>query len=235
MQRGTLNFSTRDNVFFVGSSLKRMYEMHSWILMPEESIVGQYLQRDLEPHERESFPLLEGPFKYRLLPIRGMENVVITHQHTTHVYPFKTLPSLTSHIHPRFVIMALARTLVSPDIVERSQARAWLEEYPYFREIGTLYTDWANQCPDIYLSDPSYVPEQVDGADALDDSDVDDEYESDADGTVTPPRRQPLARKGTHVYPSSLSDLHKSKPTCRKLRFRACDTGEISGGWTMVY
>ncbi|KAJ3523309.1 hypothetical protein NMY22_g11497 [Coprinellus aureogranulatus] len=131
MRKGALNLDTRENVFFLGSALNALYKNRKWALLPEERIVDSYLVLETGnsgipyvPKGREEFPHLnEGIYRYTFLPLSAdMERVKILRRNssspasssdafTTHLYPFHTLPVLTSHIHPKFVLLHLSEAL----------------------------------------------------------------------------------------------------------------------------
>ncbi|KAF6756236.1 hypothetical protein DFP72DRAFT_1169196 [Ephemerocybe angulata] len=240
MQRGTLNLATSQNVFFVGASLKRMYEEHKWALMPEDAVIDQFFKKNWGPHPRKSFPELSPPFKYRLIPIRGMENIGITQQEehppnssssfTTHVYPFKALPLLTSHLQPKFVITALARVVWNITIVPEPQQWALVKEYPLLSRMHRLYSRWVLELPKQAFADLSFVPEALDEVDEADEN-YPEEDVSDGDSVVTDPCRlvirieRDVERNAKKRKRSpSLSDL-----TRQKVREYSKEKG---GGWT---
>lgn len=92
-----------------------------------------------------------------------------------YAFPFKTMPDVISHVHPKFAILELGRKLSSYPTV--SELRMWYPELiPFISDIVTLFSAWTSNIPMDALENPSYVPFVTD----------DDILEN---GARTPPRR----------------------------------------------
>ncbi|KAF5326005.1 hypothetical protein D9611_000520 [Ephemerocybe angulata] len=239
MQRGTLNLATSQNVFFVGASLKKMHEEHKWALMPEDAVIDQFFGGIWGPHPRKSFPEMFPPFKYRLIPLPGMEHVGITYQHerpptsnecfTTHVYPFKTLPLLISHIQPKFVLMAFARLIAY--IVPKPHLRDLVKEYPQLSRVRRLYSRWVRDLPEQALADPSFVPEALNEVDEADE-DCPEEDVSDGDSVVTDPCRLVIRIERDVERNAKKRKRSPSPSDLTRQKLREYSKQEKGGGWT---
>ncbi|PPQ87011.1 hypothetical protein CVT24_002716, partial [Panaeolus cyanescens] len=150
---GSLNLDTRRNVFFVGASLYELYRKHKWSLVPEEMVVSQFFYEGLmgpQPRTRHDFPKLQSQtFKYTFLPIKDMEDVCITRQSedktvTIYEHPFSGFPTITSHIHPTFVLLHLANALWHLDT---GRYDAIVEQYPWLDNVDMLHTNWFAELP----------------------------------------------------------------------------------------
>lgn len=106
----------------------------------------------------------------------------------THVYPFHTLPKITSHIHPKFAVYALGHWLraVRPD----SRA-AVLTQWPSTHKVVKIWGRWMQPAPPRASSDPSYIdPDSELLNEGEDEGGVSiDDRESDGDSVATRPRR----------------------------------------------
>ncbi|KAF8992488.1 hypothetical protein BDQ17DRAFT_1432338 [Cyathus striatus] len=124
--KGRINLDTRYNTFPVGESIRRMFENHQCILVPDDTIVNTILRRTVpltQARNRFSMTSTEGQkFEYRIIPITGMENVIFKRRSdmvsplhpgasTEHKYPFDTLPKRVGHVHLKFVIAAVGSLL----------------------------------------------------------------------------------------------------------------------------
>ncbi|KAH6905436.1 hypothetical protein BKA70DRAFT_1431073 [Coprinopsis sp. MPI-PUGE-AT-0042] len=201
MRRGTLNLDTRQNIMFVGASLRLMLDKGQWGLLPEDYILDEFLSGGYL-HMREKFPDYGNTtFKYTFIPIEDMEDVWLTRQNEhplkpahlqNHVYPFHTLPTLTSHVHPKFAVFMLGYWL---NAVRRESRGAVLAQWPSVHKVVKLWGRWTQQVPLEAASDPTYVDpntelltkneEEDEGGMAIDDR------ESDGDSVSTRPRRIP--------------------------------------------
>lgn len=126
-----------------------------------------------------------------------------TDAYRTHVYPFDTLPTLTSHVHPSFALLRLSRLLFDrardPYIINLTQTNTLVAK------IARLSVGWC--CPQLpprakydptFLSNPAPRKEgSEEGTSELDEgelsdneSDEDLDYQSSEGDTIaTPPRR----------------------------------------------
>ncbi|KAH6892801.1 hypothetical protein BKA70DRAFT_1201112 [Coprinopsis sp. MPI-PUGE-AT-0042] len=164
MRRNTLNLDSRENICFLGASLYLLYKNCQWGLLPSESIVEQFFgARGAFVLPRVKFPDIQGPtFEYTLFPFSNMQRVQIT-QHeddssppSIHSYPFTDLPTLTSHIHPRFAIMGFALNLLSLELPDHHMCAIY-NTWPITRKIVALYNAWTADIPDYAQYDPSYI------------------------------------------------------------------------------
>ncbi|PPQ99651.1 hypothetical protein CVT24_005229 [Panaeolus cyanescens] len=160
--KGSLNLDTKRNVFFVGASLYELYKRHQWSLVPEEKVVSQFFYEcRSRPRRRSDFPKLQSQtFKYTFLPIKRMEDVCITRQSdgntvTIYEHPFSGFPTITSHIHPTFVLLHLTNALWS---ITRERYDAIVRQYPWLRGMRDLHTMWFARLPGDANRNPTYVP-----------------------------------------------------------------------------
>ncbi|PPQ85194.1 hypothetical protein CVT24_007947 [Panaeolus cyanescens] len=149
--KGSLHLDTRRNVFFVGTSLYELYKRHNWSLVPEEMVVSQFFyEGGTRPRKRRDFPKLQSQtFKYTFLPIKNMEDVYISRQSedntvTIHEYPFSGFPTITSHIHPVFVLLHLSESLWC---VNTESYNAIVKQYPWLHKMRELHTSWFAELP----------------------------------------------------------------------------------------
>lgn len=130
-------------------------------------------------------------FNYTLLPLANLSDVSILRRPVStivdadgasiHTYPFTSLPTLISHVHPTFVIFRLTLLLRSsrPFILGLIKANPSVGKV---RELGSTWTAWFHG-PVMQL-DPSFVHHR-------DDSLVRTNHSSGAASAVTNPRRVP--------------------------------------------
>ncbi|PPR01850.1 hypothetical protein CVT24_001738 [Panaeolus cyanescens] len=164
MRKGSLNLDTSRNILFLGASLHEIYKYWKWALVPEESVVRQYFHKSFDlPLWRKDFRDIQGEtFKYTFQPIQDMEDIYIARQSTDnsqeviiHEYPFKTLPVLTSHVHPKYVILHLGQILCSGLV--GSTAHYIMEKYPWLELVEALYIRWVAAIPRNADQDPTYA------------------------------------------------------------------------------
>ncbi|KAF9037600.1 hypothetical protein BJ165DRAFT_1501962 [Panaeolus papilionaceus] len=207
MKKGTLNLDTRQNIFFLGASMHEMYKNKIWALLPEKDVVYQYFDKEGScPLKRPKFPQVEGDtFQYKILPIQDMEDVYITRQTTNsnepfavHDYPFEDLPTITSHVHPKFAILHLGQILRNRGVPTK---KTLMQKLPWLEDVSELFTWWTSRVPDyaknhlpyidLSSNSPSHSPESIS---VLSNRDLD-----------TPPRRiQHILTVGEgHGYASS--------------------------------
>ncbi|PPR01854.1 hypothetical protein CVT24_001742 [Panaeolus cyanescens] len=164
LRKGSLNLDTSRNILFLDASLHELYKDRKWALVPEESDVRQFLHKSFDlPLWREDFRDIQGEtFKYTFTPIQDMEDIYLARQSTDnsqevtiHEYPFETFPVLTSHVHPKYVILHLGVILCSG--LERSARRRILEKYPWLELVESLYLRWVAYLPEDADQDPTYV------------------------------------------------------------------------------
>ncbi|PPQ66909.1 hypothetical protein CVT24_008524 [Panaeolus cyanescens] len=198
MSKGTLNLDTSRNVFHIGEILYNMFRVGKWLLVPEESIVAQYLTDDrCVALKRPEFPSIEDAvFRYTFIPVYDMENVYITRQRDgidppskdvldTYFYPFDTFPQIVSHVHPRFAILHCGYMLSSTLALPKGAYDSVMARVPYMEDIMTLHTQWTNrQLPYYHKNDPTFILPS-----SFDDESFSDYPASDGDSVATPPRR----------------------------------------------
>lgn len=222
MRKGTLNLDARRNIFFLGASLHSLYKSDLWALIPEEHVVDRFLSKPKgkilgSPLWRERFPDLEDEtFRYTFIPLADLSSFGITRQNqdtnladpgafTTHLHPFTTLPSFTSHVHPKYVILRMACLLssykaqIDPFIINLRKTNSVVRKLLKFK------TAWASaSLPFRANADPSFVnviPQAVEDREEeenphvfmesqsdSEDSEPDTES-SDGNSVCTPPRR----------------------------------------------
>ncbi|PPQ66906.1 hypothetical protein CVT24_008521 [Panaeolus cyanescens] len=208
MTKGTLRLDTRRNIFFVGASIRELYQQKRFAILPEESIIYKFLDMDGRPLERENMPIIEDTvFKYTFIPI-DLREVFITRQNednvtvpidpkgiTFHFHPFDGLPVVKSHVDPRFAILQIG------NIFKERSDLAWLAElkvkYPILEKVVEIHAQWTREVPERANADTTYVGEGEQDEETL--SEYDD---SDGDSVTTAPRR--LRDLGSLLPPPSL-------------------------------
>ena len=96
--------------------------------------------------------------------LKGTVEEVITCQHiidtpistdhfSIHLYPFKTLPLLKSHIHPKFDIFNAGAKLIDLTAVDVSKL---VEDIPGLSSIITLQDAWTRKLAENELNDPTF-------------------------------------------------------------------------------
>ena len=74
--------------------------------------------------------------------------------YSIHLYPFKTLPLLKSHIHPKFTIFDAGSKL---SVLKIDLIKKLINAFPSLATIMDLYAAWTRFLPkDLYEEDPSY-------------------------------------------------------------------------------
>jgi hypothetical protein len=109
------------------------------------------------------------------LPI--LDNELTSAKHfDTYYYPFKTLPLLQSHLHPKFVIFNAGKKLTSLDPAD---FRNLTTDFPCLTFILSLYMAWIRNVLPSQLDDQTYAPLVVPEDDYIssnDDDSKDEDY-----------------------------------------------------------
>ncbi|PPQ82079.1 hypothetical protein CVT24_012307 [Panaeolus cyanescens] len=163
---GTLNLDTHRNIFFLGASLYKLYRQNKWVLLPEDDVLDRYVYANGRAVVREDFPVFqEKTFKYRFVPLFDMEDIYVARQSSDslsqvdiHEYPFDTMPLLTSHVHPTFVLMHTSSVIHSQLILPPGALAIFSKRFPVVRRLKTLYSAWTSILPTRADSDPTYLP-----------------------------------------------------------------------------
>lgn len=212
MRRNTLNLDTRRNIFRAGAAIHRLFDNHSWLLIPEEAIVQIYhntltFDKGKWITNRALFPDIpdrDKPeyFEYKLVPTLQMDEIALHRQadpsgrrptsndFATYVYPFSNLPLLRSHIHPKYVILEMGRKLK----VSYPTLNSLVESYPILTRILNIYTAWVTKLPSHAFQDKSFKSKKNSG----NDNDQDDHLE---DGRTAPRRLRDRKRPRTQNDP----------------------------------
>ncbi|GJJ11849.1 hypothetical protein Clacol_006087 [Clathrus columnatus] len=181
MKRGTLNLDTRSNVFCVSTKFKRLWEKSKWILIPEDHILEHYYT---EAKNGQKFPDIgEGPYKYRFFGQSDMKSVAIHRQikfpdkKTDHLqaehfmfssFPFKNLGTLTSHIHPKFVLChigARSTAMAGNLLIQYSTAdQSLLDLITRCQRVVSQWSPWVD---DVASNDSGFIESQIDSNDIL--------------------------------------------------------------------
>ena len=106
----------------------------------------------------------------------------------THIFPFATLPQLTSHVHPTFVIMHLASIIFNNS---NAFLRSLTDSNRVVCKVASLYSGWAKGAPSWAVTEPSFVKAPKfyeEGVEVLEEVEFDSEL-LEGDGTCTPPYR----------------------------------------------
>lgn len=128
----------------------------------------------MDNYSPELMNVQQTRFKYRLIPLpQYMEEVTFSHQNSEeiptqpsdviiHIYPFHTLPTFESHLHPKFVVLETGRKLenIIADVFEPMIAyvgkavgnnvlNLWVDgiraHWPVVRDIERIYKAWTTE------------------------------------------------------------------------------------------
>ncbi|KAG5644902.1 hypothetical protein DXG03_007454 [Asterophora parasitica] len=151
---GTLHVDTSANVLPLAADMRKLLDQSWWLLLPEERILNV-----LEGKTGLSFfqMINEPTYKYTLVPFKDMADMTIhamptgstaeSTQLETHNYPFETLPTIVSHVHPCFVVCRAGRIYSQPDSLSfiigyHSLLEIWR---PLFYQSLQIYFAWVEQ------------------------------------------------------------------------------------------
>ena len=97
-----------------------------------------------------------------------------------HRYPFDALPTLVSHIHPKFVIVSAGIQL---DRIKKEDREAIFKTLPILADIFQIYLAWTRSVVQLEKEDTSFWPPYDPGAndDSSDDSQNDGDDPNDKD------------------------------------------------------
>ena len=76
---------------------------------------------------------------------------------SVHEYPYRTLPQLESHIHPKFVIYNAGEKIHRLWDEDVDASEAFNKDYPDAKMALDLYTAWIKKTPKHSLKDKSYI------------------------------------------------------------------------------
>ncbi|KAJ3507954.1 hypothetical protein NMY22_g16770 [Coprinellus aureogranulatus] len=162
MREGTLNLDTRQNVFFLAPGLHSLYKEKKWILLPEGHIIERFFSKPVPPYSgdpisRQGFPVLEDEtFRYTFFPLDDLSDIVISRisgdgseeRPILHTHPFKSLPTLKSHLHPKFVLMGATYSITQREL--EPYVENLIKTDKIIREVSSLIIAW--QSDDTYIS-----------------------------------------------------------------------------------
>ncbi|PPQ74142.1 hypothetical protein CVT24_012835 [Panaeolus cyanescens] len=161
LRKGSLNLDTSRNIFFLDSSIFELYKTRKWILVPEESVVDRYLNKKNRPllrPEMQKLQFEDTVYKYTFVPVSHMEDIVLARQSTDnpsevilHEYPFDNMPTLISHVDPKFVI------LQSGSVLSCSLAPGSGQNLTILQKILRLYMTWIARIPACHITFPDYI------------------------------------------------------------------------------
>jgi hypothetical protein len=132
-----------------------------------------------------------------------------------HVYPFHTLPKVTSHLHPKFAIFMLGHLLNAAP----GKARvAVYNHWPTTDKVMSIWAKWVKQVPPHAFSDPTYIDPNAQKEEEEEGMSILDGWESDGDSDCTRPRRipypppKPPIRRPPPPQPPSIPASHCNPP-----------------------
>lgn len=220
MKFGTLNVNTHRNIFLLTKNLHRLFDANSWFLLPEESIIDRYYATREDP---ENFPVIASPpYKYTLvvnskmgaIPIHrqksckgkvketGMTDVdvVPANAFEKHIFPFPGFPTITSHVHPRFVLFN-----AGSKIADGAPAIDYLDSNPpgletIVEKIDEIYTAWTTR----------RAPKEFDAA-GLPYTPANDDYPDDRTASRRAPRSVKRTRATTQLPGDGSPQLSKKQ------------------------
>ena len=77
--------------------------------------------------------------------------------HVVHTYPYSSLPTLESHVHPKFIIFDAGRKLRTLMIENSDVLKNVIDHYPSLSKVQNLYRAWIQEPPKISLKDKTYI------------------------------------------------------------------------------
>jgi len=117
---------------------------------------------------------------------------------TTHHYPFKTLPIIKSHLHPKFAIVNAGQKIQKLGTTNGKIFGRVVTDYPILGDVMRVYTAWLRPADldDKSFHVPPVPPLDLIGGDGGGDDgdDGDDDDDSDYDNRTIPCRPHPRNR-----------------------------------------
>ncbi|EAU81742.1 hypothetical protein CC1G_12123 [Coprinopsis cinerea okayama7 len=129
---------------------------NKWALIPEQAVLDRYYDSYGFPFARGWVPeFKEKLFKYNLVPLTPPEDgflLPVIHRYpnpdpdssggmiqtpTAYPFPFKEFLTITSHIHPNFVVFHLGRTIQSFYYRGEKFVQSVIAPNPVFRRLAT--------------------------------------------------------------------------------------------------
>ncbi|KAG5652686.1 hypothetical protein H0H81_004123 [Sphagnurus paluster] len=153
---------------WVSSDMRKPFEINLWLLVPEERILNLLMELTERPAADKPIwnAINEKAYEYTLAASKRIETHTIYRlssasddkssldpaQLETHTHPFHTLPTITSHVHPLFVICHVGRTLASPGYF-RNRNSYWsdMKSNTRFNLCMRLFRKWTQE-PIVFTS-----------------------------------------------------------------------------------
>ncbi|GJJ11816.1 hypothetical protein Clacol_006054 [Clathrus columnatus] len=183
MKRGTLNLDTRSNVFCLGAKFKTLWEDDKWLLVPEDHILDCYYSL---AKKGEKLPDIgEGPYKYQFfvhlemksIPLHrqivfpDVDNESLKAEHFAFFsFPFKDVGTLTSHVHPKYVICHIgARTIPSTNMlmIDYTNSLTDLDALKSIIKCIDIVSIWSPDEEDVASKHPAFFKSQIGPNDVL--------------------------------------------------------------------
>ncbi|PPQ72227.1 hypothetical protein CVT24_002355 [Panaeolus cyanescens] len=203
-RQGLLNLDTNKNILILSPTMRRTFKFGKWTLLPEDSILRQYFDKDMRIHKRQDFPRInDGAYEYTFIPLHSMEDVYIPRQEedgsvTIHEYPYPNFPVLKSHMHPNFIIVEFGIVL---SIIDEDKRTKVLDLHPSLRLMKRLYDEWKS-CFTVEnhkrakRAHPKFMTPEYPFT----------RYRPDIDPNLTPPRRIPMQQTDSLKRRASITD-----------------------------
>ncbi|GJJ11818.1 hypothetical protein Clacol_006056 [Clathrus columnatus] len=165
----------------MGAKFKASWEDYTWLLLPEDHILDRYYKA---AKKRKEFPDIgEGPYKYRFVVHPGMKNLPI-HRQTVFPdveteslkaehfaffsFPFKNLGTLTSHVHPKYVICHIgARSILLTNLLIMKYTLADPDSLDPLIKCMNIVSKWNPHKEDIASKHPGFLKNQIDSNDVI--------------------------------------------------------------------
>jgi len=171
LRHRSLNLKSRYNIIPIGASLRRMFDLNYWMLLPDTEVIKQFHEGlSMRPWygiypAREKFPQIDAgaQFNYTFLPLtpdmaqisvvidtkagqRSPDEQYAPEDFSIHTYPFAQV-QVRSHLHPKFAIYEAGRKL-------RLKGNSYLRltgVLPQYKEvlymIEDIYYAWCQDVP----------------------------------------------------------------------------------------
>ncbi|KJA24364.1 hypothetical protein HYPSUDRAFT_214559 [Hypholoma sublateritium FD-334 SS-4] len=126
MPRYTLNLHTRYNICILGPRLHYLFDNKGLLFLPTQEIIEQYMRHNMNaplPYKPDDPDAQTRTFEYHMLVPPYMEGVGIFRRKVedstgtnaedfeVHPFPYNTLPVITSHLLPHYVIYNAGKKL----------------------------------------------------------------------------------------------------------------------------
>ncbi|PPQ66914.1 hypothetical protein CVT24_008529 [Panaeolus cyanescens] len=174
MVHRSLNLDTRWNAFYALKTYHKLFDQFKWTLVPQLATLDNYASSFDRNDRMKLAAVLEadtGPHSYIFLPLSPvMQGQAIHFQKEPNptkpedfsyiFYPFSSPGSphlITSHIHPKFLIILLGRAMME-GLIDKNQIPNCEEYKPYMNAIEKIYGQWTKEVTEARMkADSSFA------------------------------------------------------------------------------